>query len=122
VKDLISWEELEEKGYYVVPMYKDWKKDKVGIRAFYEDPEAHPLKTPSGKIEFYSERLAKHFPDDKERPPVPHWIEKSEIHDERLSSIRARKYPLLLMSNHGRWRVHAQHDDISWTREIRHAR
>jgi len=24
---------------------------------------------------------------------------------------------LLLMSNHGRWRVHAQGDDISWTRE-----
>jgi trimethylamine-N-oxide reductase (cytochrome c) len=26
-------------------------------------------------------------------------------------------FPLLLMSNHGRWRVHAQADDISWTRE-----
>ena len=25
---------------------------------------------------------------------------------------------MLLMSNHGRWRVHAQCDDISWTREI----
>ena len=27
-------------------------------------------------------------------------------------------YPLLLMSNHGRWRTHAQCDDITWTREI----
>jgi trimethylamine-N-oxide reductase (cytochrome c) len=26
-------------------------------------------------------------------------------------------FPLLVMSNHGRWRVHAQCDDISWTRE-----
>jgi anaerobic selenocysteine-containing dehydrogenase len=26
-------------------------------------------------------------------------------------------YPLILVSNHGRWRVHAQCDDISWTRE-----
>ena len=26
-------------------------------------------------------------------------------------------FPLLLMSNHGRWRVHAQCDDIAWTRE-----
>ena len=26
-------------------------------------------------------------------------------------------FPLLLMSNHGRWRTHAQGDDISWTRE-----
>jgi anaerobic selenocysteine-containing dehydrogenase len=26
-------------------------------------------------------------------------------------------FPLLMMSNHGRWRVHAQCDDITWTRE-----
>ena len=26
-------------------------------------------------------------------------------------------FPLLVISNHGRWRVHAQCDDISWTRE-----
>jgi len=75
------------------------------------------LKTPSGKLEFYSQNLAKHFPDDDERPPVPHWIEKGESHDERITSERAKKYPLLMMSNHGRWRVHAQCDDIPWTRE-----
>ena len=75
----------------------------------------NPLETPSGKLEIYSERLAKNFPDDKERGPIPHWIESSETHDERISSDRARKYPLLMMSNHGRWRVHAQCDDISWT-------
>ena len=90
----------------------------AGLIKFYKDPEANPLKTPSGKLEFYSERLAKHFPDDKERPPVPHWIEKGVSHDESLSSERARKYPLLIMSNHGRWRVHAQCDDITWTREV----
>ena len=31
---------------------------------------------------------------------------------------RAKRYPLLLVSNHGKWRVHAEHDDISWLREI----
>jgi trimethylamine-N-oxide reductase (cytochrome c) len=85
---------------------------------FYEDPEINPLPTPSGKLEFYSESLARTFPDDKERPPIPKWIEKSETHNERISSDRARMFPLLLISNHGRWRVHAQCDDISWTREI----
>jgi len=75
------------------------------------------LPTPSKKLEFYSERLAKNFPDDKERPPSPQWIEKSEMHDERLSSPRAEEFSLLLMSNHGRWRVHSQCDDITWTRE-----
>jgi len=117
VADLVSWEELNEKGYYVVPARTDWEDDPAGMIEFYKDPEGKPLSTPTGKIEFYSERLAKHFPDDKERPPVPKWIEKSEMHDERLSSERAKKYPLLAISNHGRWRVHAQCDDISWSRE-----
>jgi trimethylamine-N-oxide reductase (cytochrome c) len=58
------------------------------------------------------------MPDDPERPPVPHWVEKSESHDERLSSERTGKYPLLCMSNHGRWRMHAQCDDIVWNREV----
>jgi len=118
IEDMISYEELEKKGYFVIPTDPDWKETPVGLREFYDDPDNHPLKTPSGKIEFCSQNLAKHFPDDKERPPVPHWIEKGESHDERLSSERAGKYPLLIISNHGRWRVHAQCDDITWTREI----
>jgi molybdopterin guanine dinucleotide-containing S/N-oxide reductase-like protein len=115
--EAVSWEEFQEKGYCVFPTAKDWEKDPAGLFEFYKDPEAHPLKTPSGKLEFYSERLARYFPDDKERPPIPKWIEKGITHDERLSSERAKKYPLLLISNHGRWRTHAQCDDISWTRE-----
>jgi len=118
VQDMITWKELNEKGYYVVPTRDNWDKDPAGIINFYNDPEGNPLTTPSGKIEFYSERLAANFPDDKERPPVPHWIEKGETHDENLSSGRAKKYPLLMMSNHPRWRVHAQCDDISWTHEF----
>jgi molybdopterin guanine dinucleotide-containing S/N-oxide reductase-like protein len=118
VQDLTTYEEFEEKGYFVVPTHPEWKNFPHGLQKFYEDPENNPLKTPSGKIEFYSQNLARHFPDDKERPPVPHWIEKGESHDEALSSERAKKYPLLIMSNHGRWRVHANHDDITWTREI----
>jgi molybdopterin guanine dinucleotide-containing S/N-oxide reductase-like protein len=113
----ISWEEFKEKGYYIIPIVKDWEKDPAGLIKFYQDPVKNPLPTPSGKLEFYSERLANYFPEDKERPPLPKWIEKGITHDERLSSDRARVFPLLLMSNHGRWRVHAQCDDISWTRE-----
>jgi molybdopterin guanine dinucleotide-containing S/N-oxide reductase-like protein len=113
----ISWEELKEKGYYLFPLAPDWEQDPPGLRKFYEDPEANPLPTPSGKLEFYSERLAKYFPDDEERAPIPKWVEKGVTHDERISSKRAKQYPLLLMSNHGRWRTHSQCDDISWTRE-----
>jgi trimethylamine-N-oxide reductase (cytochrome c) len=115
--NFVPWEEFAEKKYYVYPTAKDWENDPPGFRKFYEDPVKNPLPTPTGKLEFYSERLAKHFPDDKERPPYPKWIEKGVTHDERLSSERAAMFPLLCMSNHGRWRTHAQCDDITWTRE-----
>jgi anaerobic selenocysteine-containing dehydrogenase len=118
LQELISWERFKEKGYYVIPTAPDWEKTPAGLRLFYEDPENNPLETPTGKLEFYSQKLADSFPDDEERQPLPKWIEKGPSHDERLSSKRAEKYPLLLMSNHGRWRVHAQNDDITWFREI----
>jgi trimethylamine-N-oxide reductase (cytochrome c) len=118
VQDMVSWEEFKEKGYYVVPNDPKWKEKEVGMRKFAEDPANNPLRTPSGKLEYYSQRLADNFPDDDERPPVPHWIEKGESHDERLSGERAKKYPLLVVTNHPRWRVHSQHDDMDWLREI----
>ncbi|MBN1190339.1 MAG: molybdopterin-dependent oxidoreductase [Dehalococcoidales bacterium] len=118
VAELVSWEKLNENDYFIIPTTTDWEKAPAGMKLFYEDPVRYPLATPSGKLEFYSGRLAEHFPDDTERPPIPKWIEKGPSHDERLSSERAKRYTLLMMANHPRWRTHAQNDDIDWTREI----
>jgi len=115
---ICTWEQMQEKKYCVVPTDPDWEKIPAGMVEFYEDPEKYPMSTPTGKLEFWSQRLAESFPDDEERPPVPHWIEKSEFHDERLSSVRARQYTMLVCSNHPRWRVHAQMDDVNWFHEI----
>jgi anaerobic selenocysteine-containing dehydrogenase len=120
IKKFITWEEFKEKGHYVIPNDPDWKNNEIGLRNFANEPEKYPLSTPSGKMEFYSQRLADHFPDDRERPPVPHWVEGGTgwSHDERRGGERARKYPFLCLSNHPRWRVHSQHDDMQWLREI----
>lgn len=48
-----SWEEIPEQG-----VYKRACDPAIGLKAFRDDPEAHPLGTPSGKIEIYSEQLA----------------------------------------------------------------
>jgi trimethylamine-N-oxide reductase (cytochrome c) len=117
-RGLLTWEEFNEKQYYVVPVDPDWESHPAGMYEFYVDPEKHPLETPSGKLEFESVALKQHLPDDRERPPAPNWVEKSPLHDERLSSPRAKEYPLLCMSNHPRHRVHAQLDDLDWNREI----
>lgn len=116
--DEYPFEELLKQKYFAFPTKKNWKDDPVGLSKFAEDPVNNPLRTPSGKLEFYSLGLAEHFPDDKIRAPWPHWIEEGDGHQERISSARAKDYPYLLVSNHPRWRVHAQHDDIPWLREI----
>ncbi|MBN1177008.1 MAG: molybdopterin-dependent oxidoreductase [Dehalococcoidales bacterium] len=115
---LCDWEEFKEKQYYVVPTDPDWEKHPAGMYEFYKDPEKHPLATPTGKLEFESTNLKKHFPDDEERPPVPHWIPYGESHRESLQLDRAKRYPLLCQSNHPRWRVHANLDDVNWFKEI----
>jgi trimethylamine-N-oxide reductase (cytochrome c) len=116
--DLISWEELNEKGYYVVPTADNWEDVPAGFYEFYKDPQKHPLSTPTGKLEFEATGLLKHFPDDLERPPVPKWIAKGISHEETIGTERSKKYPLLVCSNHPRWGVHSQHQDMIWLREI----
>ena len=119
-EDYMTWEEFKKQKIFVVPCKTKEEVENLpaGLYEFYADPENNPLSTPTGKLEYYATQIAEFTPDDPERMPVPHWIERSENHDERLSSPRAEKYPLLCMSNHGRWRMHAQCDDIIWTREI----
>ncbi len=112
-------DDFHKKDMFVIPTdYEENVKHKPGLREFYEDPAAHPLRTPTGLLEFTSTKIAELFPDDEERPPYPKWIEKGICHDESLSSERAKDYPLLCMSNHGHFRFHAQCDDIIWNREF----
>jgi trimethylamine-N-oxide reductase (cytochrome c) len=123
VAEEISWEEFKEKEYYIPKMDPDWKKLPRGMQNFYEDPEAYPLDTPSGKIEFWSQALADNFPNDKERQPMARWFiggTESEgwTHDETPFGEKAKQYPLLVCSTAARFRVHVQGDDIAWFREI----
>jgi len=118
VADMISWDEFKKKQYFVVPTDPKWKEVKPGLMWYWELPEGKGLHTKSGKIEFYAQWLAEHFPDDKERPPVPHYIPYGKTWQESLVHPKAKKYPLLIVSNHPRWRVHAEGDDITWLREI----
>jgi trimethylamine-N-oxide reductase (cytochrome c) len=116
----MEFDEFKEKGYLPIPFKDDdsWKEARGGLYNFYADPENNPLDTPSGKIEFYSTALAQVWGDDPERPPVPHWIEESESHHERLTNDRGKDYPFLLVSNHPHFRHHAMLDDVAWFREL----
>jgi trimethylamine-N-oxide reductase (cytochrome c) len=121
--DLMTFDEWKEKQYVTAPAADDWQEDKAGLIDFYNDPKSDPIGLPSGLLEFYSERLAEHFPDDKERNPVAKYViggPESEgwTHDESLYGQRCKKYPLLCQNNHPRWRFHVQFDDVPWFREV----
>jgi len=118
LEERMSWEEFNEKKIFVIPCKKDAINLPAGLKKFHDDPKNNPLTTPTGLLEFTSTAIEEHMPDDIERLPIPTWVEKSETHDERLGGDRAQKYPLLCMTNHGRWRMHAQCDDIIWNREV----
>ena len=62
-EDLISWEELNEKGYYAVPTDDGWEDIPAGFYNFYKDPEKYPLTTPTGKLEFEASGLARELPE-----------------------------------------------------------
>jgi len=125
----ISWEEFNRKGYYVVPVPDDYKPTPA-LRWFYEgrtcdtpdylNPKRNTKKgkelgTYSGKIEFVSQSLMQHLPDDKERPPMPRYIPSWEGPNSPL----ARKYPLQLLSPHPRYSFHTHYDSHSpWLAEI----
>jgi biotin/methionine sulfoxide reductase len=72
--------------------------------AYRNDSQAHPLRTPSGRIELFSETIASFGYDDCPGHPV--WLEPAEW----LGSEQATVYPLHLLSNQPRSRLHSQLD------------
>ncbi len=113
-----DWDNFEKYGFELVPTYRSYEKLPAGMYNFYKDPVKYPLDTPTGKLEYYSVPIATTWPDDRERQPTAHWVEKGAGHDDRLNSERAKKFPYLIVSNHPKWRVHANMDDNPWFREI----
>ncbi len=51
--EMPSWDQIKEQG-----LYKRKVEPAIGLKDFRDNPEEHPLATPSGKIEIYSETLA----------------------------------------------------------------
>ncbi|MCB2108588.1 MAG: molybdopterin-dependent oxidoreductase [Rhodobacteraceae bacterium] len=77
----------------------------VMLADFRADPASHPLATPSGKIEIFSETIAGFGYADCAGHPT--WYEPAEW----LGAAKAEKYPLHLISNQPRTRLHSQYDN-----------
>ncbi len=86
------------------------EKPHVVYEAFRADPAANPLPTPSGKFEIFSEEIAGFGYDDCPGHPV--WREPAEW----LGGKTAKTWPLHLISNQPKHKLHSQLDFVGPSR------
>ena len=94
------------------------KWDRIAFSDFRADPAKHPLKTPSGKIEIYSEQLAKiaetwTLPKGDVITALPKFVRTWEM----AGDPKAKTYPLQCYGYHGHGRVHSSFHNLPWVRE-----
>jgi biotin/methionine sulfoxide reductase len=116
-----GWRARMQEAGHEVPGFDDfWRSDHIEIpvvdpeqvlhSGFRRDPVAHPLPTPSGRIEIFSETIASFGYDDCPGHPV--WLEPREW----LGAGDVR-HPLHLISNQPSTRLHSQLDVGATSRE-----
>jgi biotin/methionine sulfoxide reductase len=81
----------------------------VAFGSFRADPRAHPLGTPSGRIELHSKTIASFALPDC--PGHPSWLEPREW----LGSPRVAQYPLHMLSDQPYTKLHSQLDHSSYS-------
>ena len=117
-KKFPSFDEFWKQG---VVKYRMGDDSGIVLKDFREDPVKHPLPTPSGKIEIYSERLAEiartwELPKEKgqEIHPIPQFIATKEMRGQ--GDPTEEKFPLELYGYHGAGRTHSTYHNVPWLR------
>lgn len=99
--ELPSFDSFWQEGIHKLP---DQPRKADWLARFRANPTAHPLGTPSGKIEIYSSTIASFDYDDC--PGHPTWLEPFE----RLGGAGDSPTHLHLVSNQPKHRLHSQFD------------
>ena len=101
--ELPSYDQFRKTGWHKLPLPDTTN---IMFSDFRRDPDAHPLKTPSGRIEIFSQTVAGFAYDDCPGHPVwltpPEWLGAED-----------KDYPLHLLSNQPRTKLHSQLDQGS---------
>jgi anaerobic dimethyl sulfoxide reductase subunit A len=107
---LPSYEAMRKQGIFK----KQFNRPHVAYEDFRRDPNAHPLPSPSGKIEIYSERLAQiaktwELDPDESITPLPEYVSTFNGWD----SPDRQEYPLQLTGFHYKSRTHSTYGNVA---------
>ncbi|PMG30462.1 hypothetical protein BCU94_10660 [Shewanella sp. 10N.286.52.C2] len=113
---LPDYKDLVEGGLYKIanPEFKN-----IAFSAFFSDPDANKLNTPSGKVEIYSETLAEmstswDLPEGDSIPAIPMYHKTWESYEDTETR---EQYPLQLIGHHTKSRTHSSFHNIKWLQE-----
>jgi anaerobic dimethyl sulfoxide reductase subunit A len=107
-KDIKNFDKFKEEGIHRVQLEEPY----IAFKENIDNIDDNPFETPSGKIEIFSERIAKL--NDPENPPIPKYMERWEGRYDPLS----KKYPLQLLSPHPKSRIHSEMFLVDWLKEV----
>ena len=120
--------EYRREGFPSLPGLDEFVSTNIGVYAnpvthpavafedFRRDPLGHPLDTPSGLIEIFSEELDR-LNNPAEIPPIPKYIEEWFSPFKRKTNPIEEDYPLQAIGHHTLHRVHSTHDNNDWLAE-----
>ncbi|MCG2803598.1 MAG: molybdopterin-dependent oxidoreductase, partial [Cellulomonas sp.] len=113
--DVPDFDELREMGVW---RQKNPEGSLVSLKAFRDDPVAHPLKTPSGKVEIYSEALQKiadtwTLADGDKITALPEYVATWE----GAEAAGTGDLPLQMIGHHYKGRTHSSYANVPWLKE-----
>lgn len=118
----MSIRDFMREGVYQVPRKLGDNYGYIGLKDFRDDPAGHPLKTDSGKLEIYCNKLV----DVMERfgsymlAPIPKYEPPQEGYESTFSDFENRvkgAYPLQFLTPHSVPRKDTQFDNEPWCKE-----
>ena len=123
----VDWclNEYRNNGFPGLPSFKEFLKSNVGVfsnpvtqpsvalQDFRRDPLNHPLNTPSGLIEIFSNELNE-LNNPSEIPPIPKYIEEWVSPFQQAQDSEVQEFPLQAIGHHSLNRVHSTHGNNDW--------
>ncbi|MFC3024853.1 DMSO/selenate family reductase complex A subunit [Vibrio zhugei] len=109
----------EVRGTGIIDQFRSPEADKPVMADFYRDPAAHPLTTPSGKVEIYSAALQNLqdtwiLPKGDRIPAIPEFL---MVPDTPWDKSLAKKYPLQLTGFHTKGHTHSTYASVAILKE-----